>query len=86
MFQAMLVQYLRTHLELLQSMSGGPVAAFKPFLLLLIWDDSSYSFAIFTDSFRAIRGSFRILSIFCTFLFRLSDVSSYASAIFTDSF
>ena len=56
----MLVQYLRTHFELLRSISGGPVDAFKPFLLLLIWDVSSYAFAIFTGSFRAIRGSLRI--------------------------
>ena len=57
----MLVQYLRTHFELLRSISGCPVDAFKPFLLLLIWDVSSYAFVIFTGSFRAIRGSFRIL-------------------------
>ena len=82
----MLVQYLRTRFELLRSISGGPVDVCKPFLLLHIWDVSSYAFAIFTGSFRAIRGSFRFLSIFCTFLYRLSDVSSYASAIFTGSF
>ena len=82
----MLVQYLRTHFEFLRSISGCPVDAFKPFLLLHIWDVSSYASAIFTDSFWAIRGHSEFLSIFCTFLFRLSDVSSYASAIFTDSF
>ena len=60
MIQAMIVQYLRTHFELLRSISECPVDAFKPFLLLHIWDDSSYAFAIFTDAFRAIRGSFRI--------------------------
>ena len=70
MFQAMLVQYLRTHFELYRSHTGCPVDAFKPFLLLHIWDDSSYASAIFTGSFRAIRGSFRFLSIFCNFLFR----------------
>ena len=66
------VQYLRTHIELLRSHSRGLVDAFKPFLLLLISDNSSYACAIFTGSFRAIRGSFRItvdfLYLFVSFM------------------
>ena len=82
----MLVQYLRTHFELLRSHSGCPVDEFKPFLLLQNRMFQAILLQFSRTHFGHLEANSEFLSIFCTFLFRLSDVSSYASAIFTDSF